>query len=129
MRGVRKARLALDLIRVGADSAPETMMRLALVQAGLPEPLLNVVLRNGLGHPVVWPDAAYPDQRIALQYDGAHHGDADQYRRDIKCQSLTEGLGWREVRVQKSDLEGDRPFIIEKVKAALFGPSTAAIHE
>lgn len=129
MRGVRKARLALDLIRVGADSAPETMMRLALVQAGLPEPLLNVVLRNGLGHPVVWPDAAYPDQRIAFQYDGAHHGDADQYRRDIKRQSLTESLGWREVRVQKSDLEGDRPFIIEKVKAALFGPSTAAIHE
>jgi hypothetical protein len=31
--------------------------------------------------------------------------------------------------VQKSDLEGDRPFIVEKVKAALFGPSAAAIHE
>jgi very-short-patch-repair endonuclease len=78
---------------------------------------------------VVWPDAAYPDQRIALQYDGAHHGDSDQYRRDIKRQSLTESLGWHEVRVQKSDLEGDRPFIVEKVKAALFGPSAAALHE
>ncbi len=129
MRGVRKARLALDLIRVGADSAPETMMRLALLNAGLPEPVLNVVLRNRLGHPVVWPDAAYPDQRIALQYDGAHHGDFDQYRRDIKRQSLTESLGWREVRVQSSDLEGDRPFIVEKVKAALRGPSAAAIEE
>ena len=51
-------------------------MRLALVQAGLPEPALNVVLRNGLGHPVVWPDAAYPDQRLALQYDGVHHGES-----------------------------------------------------
>jgi hypothetical protein len=38
MRGVKKARLALELIRVGADSAPETMMRLALLRAGLPEP-------------------------------------------------------------------------------------------
>lgn len=125
MRGVKKARLALDGIRVGADSAPETMMRLALVRAGLPEPALNVVLRNGLGHPVVWPDAAYPDHRIALQYDGAHHGDPDQYRRDIKRQGLTESLGWREVRVQLSDLDGPRPFVVEKVRALLGGFSGA----
>ncbi|WP_175417175.1 hypothetical protein [Arthrobacter sp. 24S4-2] len=45
---------------------------------------MNVVLRNGLGHPVVWPDAADPEHRIALQHDGVHHGDPDQYRRDIK---------------------------------------------
>lgn len=56
MRGVKKARLALDLVRVGSDSAPETMMRLALVRAGLPEPTLNVVLRNRMGQSVVWPD-------------------------------------------------------------------------
>ena len=129
MRGVRKARLALDMIRVGADSSPETMMRLALVRAGLPEPTLNVVLRNRMGQPVVWPDAAYPEQRIALQYDGAHHGSPEQYRRDIKRQSLTESLGWRELRVQSSDLEGDRPFIVEKVRAVLRSPYTAAIDE
>lgn len=129
MRGVKIARLALDLIRVGSDSAPETMMRLALVQAGLPEPALNVVLRNGLGHPVVWPDAAYPDQRLSLQYDGAHHGDPDQYRRDIKRQSLTESLGWRELRVQQGDLEGERPFVVEKVRAVLSSSSSRALCE
>ena len=129
MRGVRKARLALDLIRVGADSAPETMMRLALVRAGLPEPTLNVVLRNRIGQPVVWPDAAYPEWRIALQYDGAHHGASEQYRRDIKRHGLTENLGWREVRVQSSDLEGDRPFVVEKVRAVLRAPYEAAVDE
>lgn len=98
-------------------------MRLALVEAGLPEPTLNVVLRNGMGHPVVWPDAAYPEYRLALQYDGAHHSDPDQYRHDIKRQSLTESLGWTEIRVQKSDLEGDRPFVVEKVRAVLTGSS------
>jgi very-short-patch-repair endonuclease len=84
---------------------------------------LNVVLRNALGHALVWPDAAYPEHRLALQYDGAHHGDPDQYRRDIKRQTVTESLGWRELRVQKSDPEGDRPFVVEKVKAFLKGSS------
>ena len=37
-RGVRAARAALELIRLGADSQPETQMRLALVRAGLPSP-------------------------------------------------------------------------------------------
>lgn len=119
MRGVKRARLALELIREGADSAPESLMRLALIRAGLPEPSLNVVLRDGSGRPVVWPDAAYPHRRLALQYDGGHHGDPDQYRRDIARQRLTESLGWRELRVLKADLEGDRPFIVEKVRALL----------
>lgn len=117
MRGVRKARLALDLIRTGADSAPETMMRLQLIRAGLPEPVLNLVLRNGLGYPVLWPDAAYPEQRIAIQYDGAHHGDPEQYRRDITRLAVTEALGWSEVRVQQGDLDGDRPFVVEKIRS------------
>ena len=126
MRGVKKARLALDLVRVGADSAPETMLRLALVRAGLPEPALNVVLRNGLGHPVVWPDAAYPEHRIALQYDGLHHGDPEQYRRDIKRQSVTESLGWRELRVRtEHDLEGEKACRRHRVRApGLFGAKT-----
>ena len=72
-----------------------------------------------MGQPVVWPDAAYPELKIALQYDGEHHGGPEQYRRDIKRQGLTESLGWRELRVQTSDLEGDRPFILEKVRAVL----------
>lgn len=43
-KGVRTARDALDLIRLGSDAATETKMRLALVHAGLPEPELQLVL-------------------------------------------------------------------------------------
>ena len=45
-RNIRRAREALGLVRVGADSPPETHMRLAVVRGGLPEPELNHV---GLG--------------------------------------------------------------------------------
>ncbi|MFH5880394.1 endonuclease domain-containing protein [Arthrobacter sp. NA-172] len=119
MRGVRQARLALDLIRVGADSPRETQMRLLLVQAGLPEPTLNHVIFNTWGAPAVWPDAAYVKERIALQYDGWHHGEPEQYQRDIKRQALTERLGWRELRIYHDDLLGLRPEVVRKVRWAL----------
>ena len=41
-RGIRKAKEAIKLIRVGSDSPQETLLRLAIVRAGLPEPELNV---------------------------------------------------------------------------------------
>lgn len=119
MRGIRTARAALDLIRVGADSAPETLMRLALVEANLPEPQLNVVVRNHIGQAVLWPDAAYREYKISLQYDGQHHGGADQHLRDIERQERSLAHGWLEVRISKRDLEGERPAVVPKVRRAL----------
>ncbi|MGF4044791.1 endonuclease domain-containing protein [Paenarthrobacter nitroguajacolicus] len=119
MRGVRTARAALELIRVGADSAPETHMRLALIDANLPEPELNHVVRNHLGLPVLWPDAAYLEWKVSLQYDGQHHGGAEQHLRDIERQERSLAYGWLEVRISKHDLEGERPAVVHKVRRAL----------
>ena len=119
MRGVKVARAALELIRVGADSAPETRMRLALVNAGLPEPVLNYIVRDFRGVPVLWPDAAYPQWRISLQYDGQHHADPDQHLHDIERQDRTLALGWLEIRVERRHLEGDRPAVVQRVRQVL----------
>lgn len=118
-RGVRKARAAVELIRVGADSPPETRLRLTLLHAGLPEPVLNLVVRGGAGAPVLWPDAAYPERRIALQYEGAHHNGEDQYLRDIRRADTAAFCGWLEVRVSRLDLAGEHPAAVRKVRAAL----------
>lgn len=118
-RGIRNARAALELIRVGADSPPETFTRLDLVEAGLPEPELNVIVFDDRGRPLLWPDGAYRKYRISLQYDGVHHNNPDQYRRDIRRLETTEALGWQEVRISKEDLSGDRPAVVRKVAAAL----------
>ena len=118
-RGVRKARAAIELIRVGADSPPETRLRLALVRAGLPEPELNCVLWGVHGAPVLWPDAAYVEWRISIQYDGVGHALAEQYLWDIRRESVTREYGWLEVRVSKDDLVGDRPAVVRKVRRAL----------
>lgn len=119
MRGMKTARLALSEIRVGSDSPQETKMRLLLSRTRLGEPVLNHVILNSWGQPAVWPDAAYLEHRLALQYDGAHHSDPHQRQLDSKRRAVTLRLGWTEVRVFKTDLEGDKPFVIEKVKAVL----------
>lgn len=119
VRGVRTARASLELIRVGADSQPETRMRLTLVRAGLPEPVLNHMVPGAYGNPVLWPDAAYPEQRVAVQYEGAHHNASDQYLSDIRRADTTTECGWIEGRVSKFDLAGGRPAVVGKVRGAL----------
>ncbi|MGA7206676.1 MAG: hypothetical protein WBX27_18845, partial [Specibacter sp.] len=119
LRGLRNARAALELIRVGADSPPETYLRLALVQAGLPEPELNIVVRDEWGRPQLWPDGAYRRCRLSLQYDGAHHNAPDQYLRDIRRLETTRSLGWEELRISRDDVRGDSPAAVRKVANAL----------
>ena len=55
------------LVNPMADSPMETRIRFALVQAGLPCPVLQ--------HPVgpYLLDLAYPDLKLAIEYDGREH--------------------------------------------------------
>lgn len=79
--GRRRASRALDRVRVGADSPQETLLRLALVDAGLGEPLLQ----HRLEPDDPWSpeaDLLYPDCRLVLQYDGATHRTPEQQSRD-----------------------------------------------
>lgn len=118
-RGLRNARAALEVTRVGADSPPESAMRLALVAAGLPEPELNIVVRDAEGWPQLWPDGAYPRYSISLQYDGNHHNANDQYLRDMRRLETTKMLGWEEIRLGRDDLRGEHPPLVHKVANAL----------
>lgn len=103
-RGIRSARAALELVRVGADSEPETRLRLMLVRAGLPEPELNVLVLVGGRRQFVPPDLAYREQRLSIQYDGGHHADPRQHALDIERADLTLSAGWTEVRIAAADL-------------------------
>lgn len=98
-RGIRKARSALELVRVGADSAPETKLRLALGRGGLPEPGLSFVVCDPTGWQLAWPDLAYPQFKLAVNYDGGHHLTAEQKESDIRREESLAALGWISVTV------------------------------
>ena len=116
--GIRKARLALEQARVGADSAPETRLRLALDRAGFPEPLVNAptALRAGV---VRQPDLAYPHFRVAVEYDGDVHSASGQIVRDIAREEDFGAAGWTLVRVSKRHMANDARSASAKVRAAL----------
>lgn len=103
VRGKATARAALELIRVGADSFPETALRLALVQAGLPEPELQIQLNPAQpSSPAA--DAGYRQWRIIIQYDGESHFTPEQQRRDQNRDNHFTAAGWTLLRFNARDL-------------------------
>ncbi len=83
-RGVRRARAAAELVRSGVDSPMESRLRMLLVLAGLPEPVVGTDVHFAGGGWLAKPDLHYPAQKIAIEYDGRHHlDDPRQWRRDI----------------------------------------------
>lgn len=117
LQGIVRAREALELMRVGSDSAPETLLRLAMSDAGLPEPELQLKLWNGSNSPSA--DAGYRARRIALQYDGAHHLDADQRHSDRRRDKAFRTAGWTVLVFTEEDLANDFQGAVLLIKNAL----------
>ena len=105
VRGLPAARLALTLVRVGADSVPETKLRLALIDAGYPEPTLNYMIRNSEGQPLAWPDQAFVEHRVGVQYDGEHHRSAKQQAMDNWRNRAVADEDWDQVIVSAADVK------------------------
>ncbi|MDO5633514.1 MAG: hypothetical protein Q4G34_01385 [Micrococcus sp.] len=101
----RQAREAAPLLRVGAHSPRETLLRRALVRSGLPEPELQIeVMWDGFS--LVFPasaDAGYREARLALHYDGDHHGRDRQIDSDVQRNAAFEAHGYRNIVVSSSD--------------------------
>ena len=118
-RGCRLLTRALALIRPGTDSPMETLLRLMLVDAGLPEPAVNAPIHNRYGALIAHADLAYTAQRVAIEYDGGHHrSDERQYNIDIDRLDELMEEGWRVIRVNKN-LMARRASLLGKVRAAL----------
>lgn len=102
----------LLLVRVGrrvGESRPENALRRLLVRSGVGEPEVQYVVRDGRGRFVARVDLAYPDARIAIEYDGfRHHTGRKRLSRDSWRQVDLEEAGWVVRRITSSDLD-ERP--------------------
>ena len=118
-RGNVAARRAALLADGLAESPPETRLRLLLHRSGLPRPVAQFDVRVG-GRFVARVDFAWPDRRVAVEYDGAWHGDPEQFPRDRRRLNRLAAAGWRAHFVTKEDMR--RPDdVVAGVVAALRG--------
>lgn len=111
-------RAALCSAREGVESPKETETRLMIVRAGLPEPVVQYEVREG-GILLARVDLAYPDLRIAIEYEGdGHRTDKRQWRTDIRRQRDLEDRGWTVIRLTELDLR-DTGAIIARIRRAV----------
>ena len=79
------ARRAAEYVRNGVDSPMETRLRMLIVLAGLPEPLVNFTVCSRDG---TWRrrfDLYYPGARLIVEYDGRQHAESvEQWQSDLE---------------------------------------------
>lgn len=101
-RGVRRARLVLELADPRSESAGETLTRLVVVRAGLPLPELQVSVETDLG--TFRPDFVWPGARVILEFDGmvkysGAHGEVPQVLiAERQREKALTNRGWRVLR-------------------------------
>lgn len=103
--GVRRARRVAPLVRAGAESPPETVVRLMLRFARLPEPEVNGVITDESGQFLARGDLVYRLWRVVVEYDGMHHArDLRTRQPDIRRRELLEATGWTVIVITAADL-------------------------
>ncbi|PJM78182.1 hypothetical protein CSQ86_02375 [Bifidobacterium felsineum] len=96
-KGRLACRRALTLISPGSDSPKESEGRLALRSHGISQPVLNyevpgIAFRSTAA---ITLDMAWPEYKVAVEYDGDHHRtDKVQWRRDQEKRDKLRGHQW-----------------------------------
>lgn len=104
-RGIRRLRQAVELVRWGPLSRPESLLRVGLVLEGHPEPAINFPIFLPSTGRWIMVDLAYPGLKLAFEYEGDYHRtDRAKFEDDILRRERLAELGWTVIRVTAHDL-------------------------
>ena len=115
--GVRRLREAVELVREDSWSPRESRVRCILVMAGLPEPELNVDIRDEHGFFLACVDMVYPAERVIIEYHGSIH--SSRYAKDVERIAALRAAGWTVIEVT-APLLRTPGVLVSRVRAALF---------
>jgi very-short-patch-repair endonuclease len=118
LRGVRAAAKSLGLADAGAESPPESLVRLLVLASALPRPVTQIDVCG-----MYRLDMGWPELKVAIEYDGAQHWtDPHQRARDIeRLESLT-AQGWTIIRVSWTQLRDQPKTVVNRIAEALGVP-------
>ena len=113
-------RRAAGLVRAGVDSAMESRLRMLLVLAGLPEPVVNHAEHDDRGWVTRRFDLSWPEHRLAVEYDGRQHAESQrQWEHDLARREGLDADGWRLVVVLARGIYREPEETLTRVVAAM----------
>lgn len=92
-RNCRRVAQVARLTDPASESPRESRVRLRIVLAGLPVPVCQYVVLDGRRF-VARVDLAWPEWKVALEYDGHDHATDDRRGRDVDRADELRRLGW-----------------------------------
>lgn len=105
-RGVKQVRELLPLVDGGAQSPPETRLRLLFIDAGFVRPTTQVPVFDG-ARCLRRLDMGWEEFKVAVEYDGGQHQtDRRQYVKDLRVLPLVRRKGWDVLSAIKEDSDG-----------------------
>lgn len=117
--GVGLARRAAQFVRERVDSPRETLVRLLMVLAGLPEPTVDHRILDSNGDLLYRLDLAYERFRLGIEFDGRHHANSDdQWLHDLERREELDGMRWRLVVVVGRHLFTQPEEVLQRIVAA-----------
>lgn len=103
-RGIVAVRDLIPLADPRAESPMESEMRLVVLDGGLPTPAVQYQIVDGNGE-LRRLDLAWPDCRVALEYDGMPwHSGVDALRRDRRRRLALQDVDWEVVSAMFDDV-------------------------
>lgn len=101
-RGIRRLRRATQLASPLTESPMESRLRVALIRARLPSPLVQVDLHDHDGQFLGRADLYYPDCNLVIEYDGENH--KERLTPDARRQNGLVNAGFHVLRFTAADL-------------------------
>jgi hypothetical protein len=119
VRGKRMARAVLAVAHPLAGSPMESVLRWLIHEAGLPAPVLQHVVHDGLRAFLGQVDLAWPDRRVLVEFDGNVHRERRVFVDDLRRQNGLVLAGWTVLRFTSADVLGRPGQVIAAIRAAL----------
>jgi very-short-patch-repair endonuclease len=115
--GCRRVREAVGKADGLAQSPQETRLRLRLHASRLPRPVAQYEVRDARGF-VARVDFAWPEARVAVEYDGWWHGQPQNVPKDRRRLNRLTAAGWTVIFATADDID-DPVQLVARIGAAL----------
>jgi very-short-patch-repair endonuclease len=120
VRGTRRLANVLSLVDGRAESPQESRLRTRLALQGIRPPAVQHKVYRNDGTFVARVDLAWPELKVAVEYDGAWHGASGwQIHADRRRYSALAALGWRIIPVTAVRLRQDFDQLVAEIRGAL----------